>query len=322
MPTLTSTRPRARTPRAAPAGRLPRYEVAGPAHAPLVVVLGGISASAHVTATSADPAPGWWSDVVGPGKGIDTTRRRVLGIDFLDGGCRDDGHPRERVTTRDQADAIARVLDAEDVPRVHAFVGASYGGMVALAFAERYPERVERLVVISASHEPHPMATALRSLQRRIVKLGLQTGRPAEALALARGLAMTTYRSAREFAERFDVAPVAVHENDATFAVERYLEHHGERFASRWAAARFLSLSLSCDLHRVDPARIRVPTVVVAAEGDGLVPAEQLERLAASIAAPTRFVPLPSSRGHDAFLTELDAVSNILLVATSVTIVR
>ncbi len=299
----------------------PRYELVGPDGAPVVVALGGISATRHVTATAEDPSDGWWNDIVGADRAIDTTRYRVLGVDFLDGGRRADGRPSRTITTHDQADAVARVLDQIGVERIQAFVGASYGGMVGLAFAEKYPERIERLVVISAPHEPHPMSTALRALQRNIVKLGLESGRTTDALALARGLAMTTYRSAREFAERFASAPVDYADGDATFAVERYLAAHGERFASRWAAERFLALSLSGDLHRVDPSKIHTPTVIVAAEGDAIVPGEQLETLAAAIAAPTRLVHLASPRGHDAFLTEPTALGNILEVAISTNLV-
>jgi homoserine O-acetyltransferase len=214
------------------------------------------------------------------------------------------------------------VLDQLAIERVHCFVGASYGGMVALAFAERYQERVERVVVISAPHEPHPMSTALRALQRRIVKLGLDTGRTRSALSIARGLAMTTYRSREEFGERFESAPEALRDNDATFPVESYLEHHGEQFADRWSAERFLALSLSGDLHRVDPARITTPTVIVAAEGDAIVPGEQLEELAATLAGPTRLIHLPSKHGHDAFLTEPGALGRILEIAIATTIVQ
>lgn len=327
MPQLTvsSARPArvvgARPLRAGPARDVARYELIGPDAAPVIVALGGISATCHVTATQADPTPGWWNDLVGPARAIDTTRFRVLGVDFLDGGRRADGRPKRTVTTHDQADAVARVLDVCGIARVRAFVGASYGGMVALAFAERYPERVERLVVISAPHEPHPMSTALRALQRNIVKLGLESGRTTDALALARGLAMTTYRSAREFADRFDSAPIARLEGDATFAVEEYLARHGEKFAARWAAERFLALSLSGDLHRVDPSKITTPTTIVAAEGDAIVPAEQLEQLATRLAGPNRLVTLASTRGHDAFLTEPTALGNIVEVAISTNLV-
>jgi homoserine O-acetyltransferase len=299
--------------------RTPHYELVGPSGAPVVVVLGGISATRHVTTTDHDPTPGWWDDIVGRGRGIDTGQYRVLGVDFLDGGWRSDGRPQRIVTTHDQAANVACVLDDLGIDRIHSFVGASYGGMVALAFAERYPDRVESLVAISAPHEPHPMSTALRALQRRIVELGLDTGRGAEALAIARGLAITTYRSAREFADRFDPAPSQVSENDATFPVEGYLRHHGETFAARWSAERFLALSLSGDLHRVDPAAIRTPTTIVAAEGDAIVPGEQLETLAARLGGPAHLVHLPTTRGHDAFLTEPAAVGNIVRTALSTT---
>jgi len=297
---------------------LPGFEIIGPDSAPVVVVLGGISATRHVASSEHDPSPGWWDDLVGPDRGIDTNSFRVLGIDFVDGGRRADGQPERTVTTVDQADAIARVLDALDIERLHAFVGASYGGMVALAFAELYPERLERVVAISAPHEPHPMSTALRGIQRRIVRLGLETGSACDALAIARGLAITTYRSTSEFSERFGTAPVRITENDATFPVESYLRHQGERFAQRWTPARFLALSLSGDLHRVNPRAIHTPAVIVAAEGDAIVPREQLEQLVVMLGGPAQLIDLPSSRGHDAFLTEPRALGRILDNALSI----
>ncbi len=289
-----------------------RYELVGPPGAPVIVALGGISATCHVTSNEIDGSPGWWDDIAGPNRAIDTNRFRVLGVDFIDGGRTRDGRPARTVTTRDQADAVVRALDAIGVEQVHAIVGASYGGMVALAFAEAYPDRVERLVAISAPHETHPMTTALRAVQRRIVELGLSTGETREAMVIARGLAMTTYRSREEFAERFDSAPVEQGPGTATFPVERYLRAHGERFAARWTAERFLALSLSGDLHRVNPRAIRTPSTIVAAEGDAIVPREQLETLVSRLAGPAQLIDLPSTRGHDAFLTEPIALGRIL----------
>jgi homoserine O-acetyltransferase len=286
--------------------------VIGPASAPVVAVLGGISATRHVAASEHDSSPGWWDGIVGPGRAINTNAFRVLGVDFLDGGRRDDGQPERTVSTADQADAIARVLDLLGVSRLHAFVGASYGGMVALAFAGRHPHRLDRVVAISAPHEPHPMSTALRGIQRRIVRLGLSTDRARDAMTIARELAITTYRSGGEFADRFDTAPAQLTENDACFPVESYLRYHGLRFADRWTPARFLALSLSGDLHRVNPRAIRTPAVLVAAQGDAIVPREQLEYLAGNLAGPTQLVDLPSTRGHDAFLTEPRELGRIL----------
>ena len=272
------------------------HEIVGSAGAPVILALGGISAGRNVT--------NWWSNIAGPRRAIDTTNRRVLGIDFLDGGRREDGRPERTVTTHDQADAIAGILDEAGIDRLHAVVGASYGGMVALAFAERYPDRVERLVAIGAAHRAHPMTTARRVIQRRIVELGLDTRRAFDALALARALAMTTYRSDAEFSERFARGDLA--------AVDSYLRHHGEKFARRFTAERFLALSLSSDLHRVDPALVRVHTTLVAPENDAVVPRADLEELARALAAPSRLVDLPSIHGHDAFLTDTESLSHIL----------
>lgn len=291
---------------------LPPFEVVGPRGAPTIAVLGGISANRHICANGADGRPGWWEAMAGRGRALDTTRYQLVGFDFVDGGRGVDGRPERIVSTHDQADALAAVLDSLGIERLHAIVGASYGGMVALAFAERYPNRIERLVVIGAAHEPHPMSTALRTVQRRVVELGIETGRVRETLSLARSLAMTTYRSAREFAERFDPAPATRSDNDAVFPVENYLKYHGERFAATWRAERFLALSLSGDLHRVDPAGIRTPAVFVAAEGDAIVPREQIATLAAGVSGPCQLVDLPSDNGHDAFLTEPEALGAIL----------
>jgi homoserine O-acetyltransferase/O-succinyltransferase len=288
------------------------YELIGRPRAPVVVVLGGISANRHVASSAADARTGWWEPQVGPGRPIDTNGCRVLGVDYADGGRRSDGRPARIVTTHDQAAAIAALLDQLGVERVRAIVGASYGGMVALAFAERSAERVEQLVVIGAAHESHPMSTGLRSLQRRIVELGLEHGAAGEALAIARGIGMTTYRTAREFGQRFDNTPTMLGDADVSFEVERYLSNRGADFAASFRPERFLALSLSMDLHRVDPAAVHVPATLVAADGDTLVPEEQMRALSKRLAVPGQLVHLPTIFGHDAFLKEPAKVGRIL----------
>ena len=295
---------------------LPRHEFAGPAGAPVVLLLGGISSTCHVTSTESRQEPGWWQDVVGAGRAIDTNQYRTLGVEFLDGGRAIDGRPRRVITTHDQADAIAALLGCLDVRRVHAVVGASYGGMVGLALAERYPELLERLIVIGAAHVSHPLSTALRAIQRRIVSLGLDTGRSHDAVVLARALATTTYRSAHEFEERFSEAPV-VREGVNAFAVEDYLLHAGERFAATCPPERFLALSLSADLHSVRPEDIHVSTVLISAEGDALVPEAHMEELSRRIGAPSELVHMPAKTGHDAFLAEPQTIGPILHAAVS-----
>jgi cystathionine gamma-synthase len=96
------------------------------------------------------------------------------------------------------------------------------------------------------------------------------------------------------------------------FPVEEYLRKQGERFAAQWTAARFLALSLSADLHRVNPRNIRTPTLLVAAAGDGIVPGEQMRLLSSTLAGPNRLVEIQTTRGHDAFLTEPEAIGSLL----------
>jgi homoserine O-acetyltransferase len=297
-------------------GSIPRHTLVGKTGAPIVVVLGGISASRHVVFGGSPSTPGWWSTIAGEGKAIDITRFRVLGLDFMDGGRDATGRPRRTVTTHDQALFLARVLRSIGVEKAHAVVGSSYGGMVALAFAERFPAMLGRLVAISAPHESHPMSTALRTLQRRIVELGLDTGRAADALAIARGIAMTTYRSAGEFAERFSSLPIpGARRGEPQFPVEAYLRDRGARFVEAMRPERFLALSLSTDLHRVDPSRITTPTTIVAAEGDTIVPRPQLDQLAARLRGASHFKEIPTRVGHDAFLVETARVSAIVSAA-------
>jgi homoserine O-acetyltransferase len=293
---------------------LPAHELVGATDAPVILALGGISADHHVVSHSDDPTPGWWQGLGGAGRVLDLETCRVLGVTLRDGGRAEDGRPARIVTTHDQAASIVALLDELRIERLGAVIGASYGGMVALALAERWPERIGRLVVISAAHETHPMATALRVAQRQIVELGLATNRAAEAMAIARGVAMTTYRTAREFAERFDGAP-ALTDRGAEFDVERYLHRAGERFAQRMPPERFLALSLSADLHRVVPDEISVPTTVVAAQGDTLVPPAQSRALARRLATLDRFVTLRTRFGHDAFLTEPARLGRLLATA-------
>ncbi len=278
-----------------------RSLITRPTGAPVVVVLGGISASRD--------ARSWWPAIVGHKRAVDTRGFRVVGMDWLDGGEGRDGRPLRAISTHDQADALAAVLDEHEVQSLHAIVGASYGGMVALAFADRYPTRVEHVVAISAPARAHPMSTALRSIQRRIVELGLETGRGRDALAIARGLAMTTYRSAEEFGERFAESRDPRAER---CSVENYLKHHGGKFVDVMSPARFLALSHSADAHSVDPTRIATRATFVAARGDTIVPIAQMDELAARWAGTSRLIELPARTGHDAFLAEPELIGPVL----------
>jgi homoserine O-acetyltransferase len=276
---------------------------------PAVVVLGGISAGRDV-ASGADPE-GWWEQQVGPGRALDTEQFEILGFDWLGGRGRTTGPVQggsfPPVSTVDQATAIVAACEQVGIDSLHAAVGASYGGMVALALAASFPRRVGRLVVISAPARSHPMAIGLRDLQRQIVRLGQRGGNETECLALARGIALTTYRTEQEFRGRFPHAPGVPDEG-----VESYLQHHGRRFAESWTAEQFLCLSESMDRHVVDPSAIAVPALFAGVHSDALVPAWQLRELHDRWGGPSRLILADSSFGHDAFLKEPHFIAGVI----------
>src|SRR3569833_2295496 len=340
------------------------WRLAGPANAPVVCALGGISANRRVFFTEdfahgspgpahGSPAPrqGWWSEVVGPGRPLDANRFRVLSFDYLGGSAETTGPAAARrcsaaastvdangvleqlsagdtaagtdscttaesesarptrqthgptfptISTYDQAELLLRLLNNLGLKSLRAIIGGSYGGMVALAFGERYPERVSQLVVIGAADRPHPMATAWRCVQRQILRFAVDCGRPKDGLQLARALAMSTYRSAEEFEARFDDSPTREGER-FVFPVERYLFARGSDFAARLSAEAILCLSESIDLHNVAATRIFVPTTVVAIREDQLVPLSDLRGLAARL-PKAKLYEISSIYGHDAFL--------------------
>ena len=290
-------------------GSLPRARLAwrlvGAPGAPVVLVLGGISAHRHVAAEDG----GWWPALVGVGRAVDTRRFRVLGIDWLGGSGDSTGPARGQVDfpsvdAYDQAELIARLVAATGIGRLHAIVGASYGGMVALACAERRPAAVARIVVVSAADRTHPMSTARRCVQREIVRYAIAQGDGTAGLKLARALAMTTYRTPDEFAARFD-APAVRRGAAFRFPVEDYLYARGDEYATRYVPEAFVCLSESIDLHRVDARGVRLPATLVAVRDDQLVPLATMQSLAEAMPG-ARLHVIDSIYGHDAFFKEAD----------------
>lgn len=280
------------------------WELCGAAGAPVVLLAGGISAHRHALSSREYPEPGWWQ--AQHGAGLDPQRLRFLAIDWIGA----DGTLDAPIDSADQADAIAATLDALGIPALAAFVGSSYGAMVGLHFAARYRDRVRKLVAISGAHRSHPYASAWRALQRQAVALGQLQCDEGRGLALARQLAMLSYRTPGEFAERFDDPPALVHDR-LRVAAEDYLEHCGAAYVARTSPVAFLRLSESIDLHRIDPRLVDTPTTVVAIAEDRLVPIEDLFALAETLPAADLRV-LRSIYGHDAFLKETAAIADVL----------
>jgi len=282
------------------------WRLTGPAGAPVVVALGGISASRRVWLPD-EPRGGWWHEVVGPGLALDTNRYRILSFDYL-GASADTTGPRDgssfpTISAYDQAELLLRLMNHLGISSLCAIAGASYGGMVALAFGERYPDRVGRLLVISAADRAHPMASAWRTVQRRIVKFAIESGKPAHGLELARALAMATYRSPEEFAARFGGAPRRRDDDSFVLPVEEYLFARGADYAKSYRPESFVCLSESIDLHRVDTARIFTPVTAVAVREDQLVPLADMRAMVARL-PNAELHEISSVYGHDAFLKE------------------
>lgn len=281
--------------------RLTAPQVVGRLHGaggPLVVVAGGISSGRFATR--------WWPWAVKAGGPVDLNRVRVLAFDLLPGR----EEPGVTITTADQARLLALLLDALGEARIDAFVGASYGGCIGLAFAAIFPARVGELAVISAAHRAHPAATAWRGVQRRLLAFARDCGREAEGIALARQLAMTTYRTPDEFALRF--SPTAPATAGEPYPVCDYLIARGDAYADVTSADRWISLSDSLDRHSVDPQAVRCPLTVVGFTSDTLVPIGDSRELAARAPDLRRLIEAPSIFGHDAFLKERELIGRAL----------
>jgi homoserine O-acetyltransferase len=274
------------------------------------VGLGGISA--HRAVTGAD---GWWPEMAGPGRGIDTREFRVLGIDYL-GGWGDSSAPLDQpafppLSAFDQAEALRHIVVGLGLKSLHAIVGASYGGMVALCFAARSPGLVGRIVVVSAADKPQVLSTAWRSVQRQIVREAVARGDGPSGLKLARALAMATYRSAQEFETRFGGPPTRAAER-FRFPVEEYLFARGDDYVQKYRAESFLALSESVDLHRIDASLVHTPATLIAVRQDQLVPLSDMQGLASRLRGPRRLVEIDSIFGHDAFLKESAVLGPII----------
>ena len=299
-------------------GRLDRVEVAfriaGARDAPVVAVLGGISAGRNVFSLRPG-APGWWEEAIGPGRALDTDRYRVLGMDFLGGSHRTTGPATGEtfptISAFDQARVLAALMDHLAIDRLQAGLGASYGGMVMLALGQAMPQRIRHAVVLSAAHRTHPMSTAWRSVQRAMVRYALSHGEGPRGLVLARALAMATYRSAREFEERFP-GPAECTPDGFRFPVETYLMARGESYAAQYRPEAFVCLSESIDLHRVEPETIRIPTTLLGVQEDQLVPIGDMRALRDRHGGNCALVEINSIYGHDAFLKETEVLRDLL----------
>ncbi|MCR9279189.1 MAG: homoserine O-acetyltransferase [Pseudomonadaceae bacterium] len=310
-----------------------------------ILIFTGLSPSAHAASSPEDPSSGWWEDMIGPGRPIDTNRYYVVCINSL-GSCFGSTGPASIdpilgcpyqlnfpvLCLEDIANAGLLVIEALGIQQLHAVIGASMGGMTALAFCLLHPGRARALVSISSAARSLPFSIALRSLQREIIRkdpaweggdYGDGPG-PVMGMQLARKLGMITYRSASEWQQRFgreratdDLADDAVFGID--FEVESYLEAHAQKFTGSFDANCYLYLSRAMDLFdatdhggSLDDSLARLElerALVIGVETDILFPLHQQRELADGLkphVTSVDFAPLPSIQGHDSFLVDMD----------------
>jgi homoserine O-acetyltransferase/O-succinyltransferase len=281
--------------------------------APIVVVVGGITASPFPFAGE----DAWWPALAADDL-IDPVRQTVLAPCWPGNGSTWRGFaeaPLPPLSAAGLAELIAAWLDGIGVAAPISYVGASLGGMVGLALAARHPHRVARLVAISAALRPDGWGTAVRHLQRELVRDGLRAGDVAAGMVRARQLGILTYRGRGELDTRFgllspelDRPPVAA-----------YLDHHGRAFAARFPVGTFMLLSEAidrCQLRdRTELARVTAEVVVVGVPGDLLFPFElqqEMHRELVAAGVTASLWKLESEFGHDAFLADQARLAEVL----------
>lgn len=311
-----------------------------------ILVEHAFTGDAHVAGETApgQPTSGWWEGMVGPGRALDTDHWFVVCSNIL-GGCQGTTGPSSlapdgsewgsrfpQITIRDQVAAQARLADHLGIRRWAAVVGGSMGGMQALEWGVMYPERVARLAVMASA-----AALSADQIASALVQEQAITGDPAfrdgdyfdeltgphRGLALARRIALLTYRGAAEFDSRFgrsaqsEVTPLG---GGGRFAVESYLDFHGNTFTRRFDADSYLVLLHAMNSHDVGRerggitkalSRLVMPTLVVGVDTDRLFPLIQQEEIAAlapgALGHEVQVISAPY--GHDSFLIEKDDVA-------------
>ncbi len=309
-----------------------------------VLLLHALTGDSHVVgpAGPGHPTTGWWGDVVGPGLALDTDRWCVIAPNIL-GGCQGSTGPASiapngshwgatfpHLTVRDQVRAQHAFMQHLGIARWAAVIGGSMGGMHALEWGVTFPEQVARLAVIAS-----PPATTADQIAVNLVQLEAIRADPAfrggnyyeagdgngphHGLALARRMALLHYRSHSELNDRFGRAwqsglnPCGA---GGKFAVESYLDFHGNKFTRRFDANSYITLVNAMNSHDIGfdrggvdaaLAAVSMPTLVVGIPNDRQFPFEgqQLiaERVPGNIDGDQPCV-LDSPYGHDSFLIE------------------
>jgi homoserine O-acetyltransferase len=323
------------------------YETVGTLNAArdnAVLIVHALTGDSHVVGEPGPghPTVGWWNGMVGPGKAIDTNRWFVVAPNML-GGCQGTTGPASHapdgtewgarfpfVTIRDQVSVQLALTDHLGIDRWAAVIGGSMGGMQALEWAVSNPDRLERVAVLAAPPFCNAESIALNALQAAAVRMDPAFGEgayydaaegegPHRGLALARRMALHSYRSPTELNDRFErswqsgLSPMG---GGGRYAVESYLDFHGNKFTRRFDANSYLTLVEAMSSHDVGRgrggtvqalSRATAKALVLGIDSDRLYPVEEQRRIAAhlpgNIDGDAPHI-ISSPFGHDGFLIE------------------
>jgi homoserine O-acetyltransferase len=292
--------------------------------------------------TPEDRKPGWWNNLIGPGKAVDTNRFYVVCANVL-GGCQGSTGPSSTnpltdrpygitfpfVTIADMVRAQKLLLDHLGVDELHAVIGGSMGGMQALLFSIEYPAFTRRVLAMATTAREGAQAIAFNEVGRQAImqdpdwKQGdyAKGSGPRVGLAIARMMAHITYVSDasmdRKFGRRRKSSGAGDTYNfDVQFEVEGYLRHQGQSFINRFDANSYLYITRALD-HFDLPlaygsleaafAPVQAETLVVGFTSDWLFPPEQNRAIALALLKAGKrasYAELSTDLGHDSFLLE------------------
>ena len=321
-------------------------------HSNAILVLHALTGDSHAIGNSGDghPTSGWWNGLIGPGLALDTDKYFVVSPNVL-GGCqgstgpssldqsgREYGPSFPQLTIRDQARAFEELAKQLEISSWYALVGGSMAGMHALEMAIENPSSTQRLAILAAP----PFATAdqiaLNTVQLEAIRSDSNFANgwyydakpgfgPHRGLALARRMALLNYRSPAELNERFgrswqsQVSPLT---QQGKYAVESYLDFHGNKFVRRFDANSYITLVSAMNSHDIARGReslaaalskISCATLVLGIDSDRLFPVSGQELIANHISGPLvggELQVISSEFGHDGFLIEIEEVSSRL----------
>jgi homoserine O-acetyltransferase/O-succinyltransferase len=324
------------------------YGALNAAHDNAVLICHAFTGSAHAASHGPGNGPGWWEAMFGPGQAFDPDVDFIICANVL-GGCygstgplSPDPHTGKAygarfpvITIGDMVDAQLRLVQSLGIERLRAVVGGSMGGMQALLWPLRYPDRVAAAIPIAAADRLSPDGIAYHAVGRAAIMndpgwLGGDydpQDPPRAGVAIARQLAHITYLNHEAMERKFGRlrpggADVGFTWN-AEFEVEHYLAHQGEAFATRFDPNCYLYLSRAMDYFDMgenEPLeevfeRIRARVFAINYLTDGLFPIEDARRTVRALkraGVDTTSVELPSPNGHDTFLIETEVISPMI----------